>query len=215
MNVLLAILAATVLTAPKGKIYNDEPVVTNVTFEGLASAADLDGKRDKDDMAVYEEVPDYAAARLPDDCFPMVSPAEVPATVVESAEELAAENQGDRIRLYAKSIPQAEAYFVGSGTNYVFDGPAGITFAGREPEPGVWPKLVIPTKIAATGDRLATTGEVAAVTATLPQTVTNVVRDVQGLVWDEKLGITWKQVMYDGNLYYVAVTNANITEVTQ
>jgi hypothetical protein len=30
-------------------------------------------------------------------------------------------------------------------------------------------------------------------------------------VYDECLGITWQQVMYDGNLYYIAVTNANIT----
>jgi hypothetical protein len=32
-------------------------------------------------------------------------------------------------------------------------------------------------------------------------------------VYDECLGITWQQVMYDGNLYYIAVTNANITGV--
>lgn len=32
-------------------------------------------------------------------------------------------------------------------------------------------------------------------------------------VYDHFLGITWQQVMYDGNLYYIAVTNANITEV--
>ena len=32
-------------------------------------------------------------------------------------------------------------------------------------------------------------------------------------VYDLFLGITWQQVMYDGNLYYIAVTNANITEV--
>jgi hypothetical protein len=43
--------------------------------------------------------------------------------------------------------------------------------------------------------------------------ITNIVRDVQGLVYDEKLGITWKQTMFDGNLYYIAVTNANVTEV--
>ena len=87
MNILCAILAASVLTAPKGKIYNDSPVVTNVNFEGLAVKSEI------------------------------------------------------------------------------------------------------------------------------PQVVTNVVRDVQGLVYDEKLGITWKQTMYEGNLYYIAVTNANITEV--
>lgn len=32
-------------------------------------------------------------------------------------------------------------------------------------------------------------------------------------VYDHLLGITWKQEMYNGNLYYIAVTNANITEV--
>lgn len=51
------------------------------------------------------------------------------------------------------------------------------------------------------------------VRSVVPETVINVVRDVQGLVYDEKLGITWKQTMYDGNLYYIAVTNANVTEV--
>lgn len=41
-------------------------------------------------------------------------------------------------------------------------------------------------------------------------TVTNVVERVRDLIYDEKLNITWRRVMYDGNLYYVAVTNANI-----
>ena len=47
----------------------------------------------------------------------------------------------------------------------------------------------------------------------LPPLVTNVVREIKGTVYDKELGITWKQVMHDGNLYYVAVTNANITGV--
>ena len=36
-----AVFAASVLTAPKEEIYSDAPVVTNVTFEGLATAADV------------------------------------------------------------------------------------------------------------------------------------------------------------------------------
>lgn len=47
----------------------------------------------------------------------------------------------------------------------------------------------------------------------IAEVATNVVRDVKGLVYDNELGITWKQMMYNGNLYYIAVTNANITEV--
>lgn len=54
-----------------------------------------------------------------------------------------------------------------------------------------------------------------ATTATVQPLVTNVVRDVLGTVYDAELKVTWKQVMHDGNLYYVAVTNANITEVSE
>lgn len=41
MNILCAILAASVLTAPKGEIYNDSPVVTNVNLEGLAKTDEV------------------------------------------------------------------------------------------------------------------------------------------------------------------------------
>ena len=64
-----------------------------------------------------------------------------------------------------------------------------------------------------TFEGLAVKSDIESATNNLPQVVTNVVRDVQGLVYDEKLCITWKQTMYEGNLYYIAVTNANITEV--
>ena len=41
MNILCAILAASVFTAPKGEIYNDSPVVTNVNLEGLAKTDEV------------------------------------------------------------------------------------------------------------------------------------------------------------------------------
>jgi hypothetical protein len=52
-----------------------------------------------------------------------------------------------------------------------------------------------------------------ALTNTIPIIVSNIVSDIQGTVYDTELNITWKQTMYDGNLYYIAVTNANVTEV--
>lgn len=52
-----------------------------------------------------------------------------------------------------------------------------------------------------------------ALTNTIPVIVSNIVTDIQGTVYDTELDITWKQTMYNGNLYYIAVTNANITEV--
>lgn len=39
-------------------------------------------------------------------------------------------------------------------------------------------------------------------------TVTNIARDVVNSVWDAKLGVAWEARMYDGHLYYIAVTNA-------
>lgn len=37
--------------------------------------------------------------------------------------------------------------------------------------------------------------------------------DAMNSIWDEKLGITWRARMIDGNLYYIAVTNTNITAI--
>lgn len=42
------------------------------------------------------------------------------------------------------------------------------------------------------------------------ETVTNVVECVRDLIYDEQLGVTWRRVMHGGNLYFVAVTNANM-----
>lgn len=49
----------------------------------------------------------------------------------------------------------------------------------------------------------------------LAEVVTNVVREIKGTIYDTELGIIWKQEMYNGNLYYIAVTNANITEIKE
>lgn len=56
-------------------------------------------------------------------------------------------------------------------------------------------------------DKVINEEGVASLTNSIPATVTNTVRGVLGTVKDEKTEIIWKQVMYDGNLYYVAVTN--------
>lgn len=113
------------------------------------------------------------------------------------------------------------------GVTYISDGvvddnvywstnaPSDATYLYAEYMPGfpsfVFHRIQVPVTNLVT--RLANTNELANLTTTIPTIVTNTVRAVQGLVYDEKLGITWKQTMYDGNLYYVAVTNANITEV--
>lgn len=46
--------------------------------------------------------------------------------------------------------------------------------------------------------------------AVTAETVTNAVERVRDLIYDEQLGVTWRRVMHGGNLYFVAVTNANM-----
>ncbi len=43
--------------------------------------------------------------------------------------------------------------------------------------------------------------------------VTNIVRETQGTVWDDALGVAWQARMHNGHLYYIAVTNRQ--EVTE
>lgn len=38
-------------------------------------------------------------------------------------------------------------------------------------------------------------------------TVTNIVRDNIGTIWDDALGVAWQARMHNGHLYYIAVTN--------
>ena len=37
--------------------------------------------------------------------------------------------------------------------------------------------------------------------------VTNIVRETQGTVWDDALGVAWQARMHNGHLYYIAVSN--------
>lgn len=166
MNILCAILAASVLTAPKGEIYNDSPVVTNVNLEGLAKTDEvMPGK-------------------------------------FEGYWETIADGMGLHLRRT-------------DGTDTASFTPGGVGVGGTAYQDGkiYYNGQYLSLPSVAKDETFAVKSDIESATNNLPQVVTNVVRDVQGLVYDEKLGITWKQTMYNGNLYYVAVTNANITEV--
>lgn len=73
------------------------------------------------------------------------------------------------------------------------------------------PHSMVITNTTAAG--IALKSDLNKLTENLPEIIEEKVRDTKGLVYDEKLDITWQQTMYDGNLYYIAVTNANITEI--
>lgn len=166
MNILCAILAASVLTAPKGEIYNDSPVVTNVNLEGLAKTDEVMPRKYE---GYWETIADGMGLHL--------------------------------LRTYSSNTASFTPEGVGVGGTVYQDGK--IYYNGQY--------LSLPS--VSKDETFAVKSDIESATNNLPQVVTNVVRDVQGLVYDEKLGITWKQTMYEGNLYYIAVTNANITEV--
>ena len=162
MNIIFTLLAAAVLTAPKGSIYNNEQVVTNVDLTGLASTADIDGKRDKTDLAVYAEVNDVEKAYLAPECLPVRD--NFFGEIVEVKIEYVGGNPSWEPYTYIiaqKGEPEFGAFddkgvFAGGRHDY--------TFAGREMQEGSWPYLVIPKKIAPSADKLATTGEIGELT---------------------------------------------------
>ena len=72
---------------------------------------------------------------------------------------------------------------------------------------GAAPKYALHDNIPGTQLVLTNTAEYVAAT------VTNVVRDTVGTVWDDALGVAWQARMHNGHLYYIAVTNRQ--EVTE
>jgi hypothetical protein len=188
MNVFFAIiLAATVTTAPKGKVHNTDPIVTGVSFEGLAKSDEvMPGKGE------YWK-----------------------ASAVKSGINIL-DLKADR-EVYLELTPYW-LYFYDAQTGYSsYCGAFGMSAGGRSYEkdsiidPNGMYRINFPA--IAKDETFAVKSDVENIKKDLPETVKEVVRDVQGLVYDEKLKITWKQTMYDGNLYYIAVTNANVTEV--
>jgi hypothetical protein len=179
-------LAASVLTAPKGEIFNDSPVVTNVSLAGLAKTDEvMPGKVE----GYWESFADGMGITL--------------------------SRPNDEMRSFQISPEGFSFYDYYGNTAQLND--LGLSIGSRIYQTygiydsGACYNLYFP--LLTKDETFAVKSDIENITKDLPQTVKEVVRDVQGLVYDEKLGITWKQTMYDGNLYYIAVTNANVTEV--
>ena len=162
-------------------------VVTNVVLDGVATAADLADKRDKTDLTVYKA--DHTA-RVAAQCFPIVFYGE---TI-----------NSERVRLYqivpggdyCLDIGDYAGYCSFSADGFFAYGDPSVTYGGRKPVVGEWPRLEFVSTIAPTADTLATTS-----------TVANIARSVVNTVWDAELGVAWEARMHNGQLYYVAVTN--------
>jgi hypothetical protein len=189
-------LAASVLTAPKGEIYNDAPVVTNVSFEGLAKTTDVATLRNSlhsisnravNSLGVNISYSPYIKKNV----FSVTNNLHFYGKRymyfnVEDDEPISLYSEGD-------VVVRGANLYISDWDDFRIEGDKA------------WPEYE-----QSLPDYISETISAAVVPA---PAITNIVRDVQGLVYDEKLGITWKQTMYDGNLYYIAVTNANVTEV--
>lgn len=179
--------AAEVKTAPLDDVAGTTPVVTNVSFEGLAKSDEvMPGKGE------------YWKAAAVDTGINILDP--------KADREVHLELTPYWLYFYDAQIGYSSYY-----------GTFGMSVGGRsyEKDSIVDPNGIYRINFPAIDkdETFALRSDVENIKKDLPETVKEVVRDVQGLVYDEKLGITWKQTMYDGNLYYIAVTNANVTEV--
>lgn len=199
-------LAAEVKTAPLDDVAGTMRVVTNVNFAGLAMVTNVLPKEsggakldwEGEGLTLSQKNSDLKAWISPDSFY--VGDNDYSTAIFSDHIEI---NGGTYYADDGIYFPYSSV----EGFNHdglLFPKEGGGTIAVLKDVEEVAKK--IPTNI-------VTSNDLATVKSTIPEIVTNVVRDIQGLVYDEKLNITWKQTMYDGNLYYIAVTNANITEV--
>lgn len=173
-------------------------VVTNVVLDGVAKTSDLDCKRDKTDLKVYEPKVSHS---LDDAALPITwqyggatyTNAIIDA-IVDTGEgvflsfsaEASGDFGGEAVKVYFDEVGVASSIQMYSSATYFF---------GDKPyKTGEWPRLK--TSLQPTGDQLATTS-----------TVAQIARAVVNTVWDSELGVAWEARMHNGQLYYVAVTN--------
>ena len=155
MKTLFVIIAAAALTAPKGEIYNDAPVVTNVNFEGLATTSELDQK-----LEGYLPITKrYDNGLVIDNLL----------YFYETCEFWDAANFSSPVSMYDTLSVWKDAEF----------------------QKNVWVE-----------------GEIYLKGETLTNTIKKAASDAVNTVWDPALGVAWEARMYNGALYYVAVTNA-------
>lgn len=185
-------LAAEVKTAPLDAVGGTDSVVTKVSFEGLAKSDEIlpikgeYWKASADEYGVHIR----QSTEWLDSFFSIT-----PQYIYAYSRDVYSGNSGEYTYFYAGGMAIGDRYFRKEGISDT------ISFYQM-----YFPEIY-------QDETFAMRSDIERATNNIPQVVTNVVRSVQGLVYDEKLNITWKQTMYDGNLYYIAVTNANITEV--
>lgn len=180
--IAMAILAATALTAPLEKVYNDAPVVTNVTFEGLSTKAE-----------VTDALAPYATRGYVDDKVSDVAgTADKALGAATTAGNQLSAHEGRADNPHGVTAAQVGAYTKAQTAAAISSALADMAHAAT-----------VNSALALKADK----SELAAVTNAVRETV----RETGSLYWDPELEVTWQGRFEGGYLYYVTVTNVNVT----
>ncbi len=207
MLALAAVIAASALTAPLEEIWNDSPVVTNVTFDGLATTAQVDAATNAVAKTLRGEI--GAATNG------------VPEALASHASSLSSLSSSLSTHTAAKNNPHGvTAAQVGAYTKAQADAKGYVTKS-------VTNGLATAAEVAAATNAVAKAlrGEIASATNALagrivaPETIaTNLVRTVLNsslfnLTYDPTLQVTWRKEADGGAFYERCYTNVNMTGV--
>ena len=185
----LGAFAANVQTARLDDMYNDERVVTNVTFEGLATpgaVSNIVTKAYVEDLGItadfstnnMELVETIEATAPAPGNYAAVSNAAVHAAITNALQDTALESHAYQLSQLSQSL----------------DGkvPTSRTINGK----------ALTSNISLSADEVG---------ATTPEDVTAAIREQSlGGIWDETLQVWWTPRMRNGSLTYEATTNVNL-----
>lgn len=184
--IAMAILAATALTAPLAEVYSDAPVVTNVTFEGLATTAEVVSATNAVSAAISSATEGLASETyVSSQLTGYVTKAQI---VPSDAEPGYAANAV--VAAYANYAMSAESATTAT-VAVELRADSGTVSASD---------LALKSELASKADLAAVTNA-----------VREAVRETGALFWDAELEVTWQGRFEGGYLYYVPVTNVNVT----
>ena len=147
----LVSVAATAHKSPLDEVHGTDGVVTNVSFEGLATTADLDDKRDKADLKVYGE----AEPVLLPECLPVKD------RYGQTVEPIVKYYDIDGDVLNLSIDGRVSIMFNIKSGCAIYCGEENATFGGKPCMTGEWPIFTFLRKQV---DTLATSGEIGEVT---------------------------------------------------
>ena len=219
----------TVQTAPKGEIYNDQPVVTNVTFDASGITTDLTPATNYTDSATNElltiltrpfgesgsvevgaagHAGEATSAYYADTLRDKHAINRMSADILEQLDAATTTNAQQTAAI--ATIPRIEESLVYPGAaRYAEDAYSADTAQmAQEAAYAGWASALAGSNYSPRqGDEILAKLDA----ATTASQVTNIVRDLSlGGIWDSTLQVWWTPRMVNGSLTYHATTNVNL-----